>query len=100
MGNLTELLAKLQPAVYQERSVAAPEERTSKNRDFVERVARINVERSVKSIIERSPILEGLVKAEKIGIVGGMHDLNTGRVQFYEDSVLFNADQVARLRKG
>src|SRR5690606_32037091 len=54
MGNLTELLTKLQPAVYQERSVLDPKERTSKNRDFVENVAHINVLRSVRATVERS----------------------------------------------
>jgi carbonic anhydrase len=53
MGNLTELLAKLQPAVYQERSVTDPDERTAKNSRFVEGVARINVRRSVVAVIER-----------------------------------------------
>src|SRR5690606_40733640 len=52
MGNLTELLSKLQPAVYQERTVLNPDERASKNHDFVENVARINVHRSVRAVIE------------------------------------------------
>jgi carbonic anhydrase len=99
MGNLTELLAKLQPAVYQERTVVDPDKRVSKNRDFVENVSRINVYRSVRAVIERSYILEHMVIAEQIGVVGAMHDLASGRVEFYEDAVLFNGDDVARLRK-
>ncbi|HVJ91443.1 MAG TPA: carbonic anhydrase family protein [Labilithrix sp.] len=99
MGNLTELLAKLQPAVYQERTVLDPTERASKNREFVENVSRINVRRSVRAVIERSYILEHMVMAEQIGIIGGMHDLNTGLVEFYEDTALFTAGDVERLRK-
>ena len=99
MGNLTELLAKLQPAVYQERTVLDPTERASKNREFVENVSRINVRRSVRAVIERSYILEHMVMAEQIGIIGGMHDLNTGLVEFYEDRALFTAGDVERLRK-
>ena len=56
MGNLTELLSKLQPAVYAERETLNVEHRNSKNSMFVENVAAINVRRSVKSIIERSTI--------------------------------------------
>src|SRR6187551_34496 len=52
MGNLTELLAKLQPAVYQEKTTTT--ERTSRNNEFVENVSTINVKRNVKNIIERS----------------------------------------------
>jgi carbonic anhydrase len=98
MGNLTELLAKLQPAVYQERTILAPEERTAKNPAFVESVAQINVRRSVRSVIERSFILEHLVREERIGVIGGMHDLNTGVVDFFEDTSVFSARDLERLR--
>lgn len=98
MGNLTELLAKLQPAVYQERSVHDPKERTSKNTQFVENVARINVRRSVLALVERSYILERMVEDGKIGVVGGMHSLETGVVEFYDDASVFTAADVARLR--
>jgi carbonic anhydrase len=83
MGNLTELLSKLQPAVYEEKETTG--ERSSKNATFVENVAQINVKRSVRSIIERSFILEQMLENGEIGIVGGMHDLESGRVTFYDD---------------
>ena len=44
MGNLTELLSKIQPAVYQEN--VTKKDRTSANYTFVENVAEINVKRS------------------------------------------------------
>jgi carbonic anhydrase len=99
MGNLTELLAKLQPAVYQERTFLDHAERTSKNREFVENVARINVHRSIQALIERSFILEHMVIAEEIGVMGAMHDLNTGLVNFYEETAVFTGRDVERLRK-
>jgi carbonic anhydrase len=98
MGNLTELLAKLQPAVYQERSVTDPDERTAKNSRFVEGVARINVRRSVVAVIERSFILEHLVLERRIGVIGAMHHLETGLVDFYEEAGVFTAEDVERLR--
>ena len=91
MGNLTELLSKLQPAVYQEKETTG--ERSSKNATFVENVAQINVKRSVKNIIERSFILEQMVENGEIGIVGAMHDLETGKVTFY-DEVTYIKDEV------
>ena len=98
MGNLTELLAKLQPAVYQEQTVVEAGERTSKNRPFVESVARINVLRSVRAVVERSFIIEKLVEQGQIGVVGGMHNLDSGVVEFYDDATVFNADTMQRLR--
>lgn len=91
MGNLTELLSKLQPAVYQETETK--ENRTSKNEEFVENVAEINVKRSVKSIIERSYVLEQMLENGEIGIVGGMHNLETGEVTFY-DEVIYIKDEL------
>jgi carbonic anhydrase len=98
MGNLTELLAKLQPAVYQERTVTDPAARTARNSDFVESVARINVRRSVVAVIERSFILEHLVLERRIGVIGAMHHIDTGLVDFDESSGVFTDDDVARLR--
>lgn len=101
MGNLTELLSKLQPAVYEEKETTG--ERSSKNGTFVENVAQINVKRSVKSIIERSFILEQMLENGEIGIVGGMHDLESGKVTFYDDVTYIKDDlnpgfSVAELR--
>jgi carbonic anhydrase len=101
MGNLTELLSKIQPAVYQEKTTT--EDRTSSNSPFVENVAEINVKRSVKSIIERSFILEQMVENGEIGVVGAMHNLETGKVTFYNDVLFIRDDQnpefsVAELR--
>jgi carbonic anhydrase len=85
MGNLTELLSKLQPAVYAERETEDFDKRNSKNSSFVENVAAINVRRSVKAIIERSFIIEQMVENGEIGVVGAMHNIETGQVEFYDD---------------
>ena len=60
MGNLTALLTKIRPAVDDEKTIT--ENRNSKNPDFVEKVAHINVQRTVHGIIERSPILKEMVE--------------------------------------
>jgi carbonic anhydrase len=87
MGNLTELLSKIQPAIYQEKTTIT--ERSSKNSEFVENVAEINVKRNVKSILDRSDILKQMVENGEIGIVGAMHNLETGEVTFYDDAAFF-----------
>ncbi|HEY1038947.1 MAG TPA: carbonic anhydrase family protein [Bacteroidia bacterium] len=85
MGNLTALLTKIRPAVDAE--LTTKENRTSSNPEFVENVATINVKRTVKSIIERSPILKELIESGQIGIGGGVHDITTGNVIFYPDTI-------------
>ncbi|MBP7511920.1 MAG: carbonic anhydrase [Bacteroidia bacterium] len=91
MGNLTELLAKLQPAVYQEKETTG--DRSSHNMHFVENVSKINVKRNVINIIERSFILEQMVENGSIGVVGAMYDIETGLVEFYDD-VLYIRDEL------
>lgn len=88
LGNLTELLSKIQPAVYQESQTLEPAKRNSKNTAFVENVANLNVRHSVRSIINRSYILEHMVAAGQIGIIGAKHDLATGEVTFFDDTWL------------
>jgi len=87
MGNLTALLSKIRPAVDDETETA--ENRSSKNGIFVENVAAINVKRTVKAIIERSTILSQMISNGEIGIIGGMHELSTGEVKFYQDNSSF-----------
>jgi carbonic anhydrase len=97
MGNLTELLSKIQPAVYQEQTVATKEKRTSKNMDFVEKVANLNVKNSVKTIINRSYILEQMIEKGEIAIIGGKHHLDTGMVEFYDDTFIGSKEEVLKL---
>jgi carbonic anhydrase len=88
MGNLTALLTKIRPAVDDEKTTT--ENRNSSNPDFVEKVAHINVQRTVQGIMERSPILKEMVELGQIGLVGGTHDIATGEVEFYEHMMMLN----------
>ena len=83
MGNLTALLSKIQPAVNDEKTEA--KNRNSGNADFVEKVANINVKRTVQGIMERSPILKEMIEKGEIGIAGGMHNIMNGEVTFFEE---------------
>ena len=89
MGNLTALLTKIRPAVDDENSVT--ENRNSGNSEFVEKVAVINVKRTVKSIMQRSPILKEMIEKGEIGIVGGTHDITTGQVTFFDETIIITS---------
>src|SRR4030095_5903460 len=84
LGNLTDLLKKIEPAVTSVRDV--PGERTSKNTAFVEAVSVANVRLTVERIRELSPILRELESAGKIQIAGCIYDLESGRVRFLAPS--------------
>ena len=88
MGNLTTLLSKIQPAIYDEKSET--KNRSSSNPEFLEKVSTINIKRSTHSIMQRSPILKGMIEAGAIGLVCGKHDIATGVVTFYDDTLIIN----------
>jgi carbonic anhydrase len=85
LGNLTGLISKIKPAVDQE--MITSNNRTSSNASFVENVAELNVSLSVKNILLKSPIIAEMVKNEEITIVGGVHDISTGEVKFFEEKI-------------
>jgi len=87
MGNLTALLNKIQPAVFDEKTET--ENRNSSNDNFVEKVSMINVKRTVEAIMQRSPILKEMIEKGECGIVGGNHNITTGEVKFYDDTLTF-----------
>jgi len=82
LGNLTGLLTKIKPALDAVPADVQP--RTSKNYAFVDQVSEANVRLVMQQIRERSPILRELLDQGQIGLVGGMYDLTTGKVQFYD----------------
>lgn len=81
MGHLTGLLSKIQPAIDAEKTIE--EDRTSSNEDFVSKVTLINVKQAIKNISQKSPILKEMIEKGEIQVVGGVHDLVTGKVEFY-----------------
>jgi carbonic anhydrase len=81
MGNLTNLLNKIQPAVSGEKTVTG--DRSSKNDEFVEKVASLNVKLTMERIRNESPIIKEMEDEGAIKIVGGMYDVETGVVDFY-----------------
>jgi carbonic anhydrase len=83
MGNLTNLLSKLQPAVHAEKTVTT--NRSSANDEFVEKVATLNVKMAMHQIHDKSTILNDMILKGEIAIIGGMYNVETGVVDFYEE---------------
>ena len=83
LGNLTTLINKLEPAVEAVSEPTEPEERTSKNIDFVNAVAKKNVQMTMQNIRNRSGVLKEMEDDGSIAIVGGMYDIADGSVTFY-----------------
>jgi carbonic anhydrase len=52
--------------------------------EFEEAVTAANVTYQLRSILERSPILEHLYQEGKIGLAGGLYSVDSGEVTFLE----------------
>lgn len=81
MGNITAMLSKIRPAVD---AVVYEGDRTAANASFVQKVCEQNVRHTIEQIRANSEILKEMEAAEEIMIVGGVYDMDTGKVTFLE----------------
>jgi carbonic anhydrase len=71
-GSISQLLGKIEPAILACPGCSA------------DKVAERNVQEQMKQVTLQSPILNQLVEKGEVSILGGMYDLKTGVVTFYE----------------
>jgi carbonic anhydrase len=83
-GNISHVINMITPALDLEKSESA--ERNSGNKSFVSKIAKLNVEMQMQSILRDSQILQDMIAKHEVGLIGGMYDLSTGKVEFYEDT--------------
>ena len=85
MGHLTGLLEKIP-------SVAAGEQHTTikplADPSFVDYVSRLNIKHVMNEIPRRSPIIAEMLQKGDIAIAGGLYEVETGQVQFFESEII------------
>lgn len=82
LGNITEMLTNIQPAI--DALADYDGEKTGANKDFVDKVTEQNVLLTVKDIRKSSPIMKDMEDKGQIMIVGALYDMNTGAIQFLD----------------
>lgn len=80
MGHLTGLLKKVKPAIDKTSMATDNADPLS----FVNEVSANNVHYVMDEIPKQSDILDSMLNQGEIAIVGGMYDIETGIVNFYE----------------
>lgn len=81
LGHLTGLLDKIQPCVA-EAKLKLPGTAVT-NETFIGEVTELNIHHVLRQIREQSAILRELIDSGTVGLVGGIHDLDSGKVQFF-----------------
>jgi carbonic anhydrase len=82
LGNLTAMLENIEPAI--DAVEVGTQGRTSKDSDFVNRVVEANVRQTISDIKRRSDVIADMVRSGDLMVVGGVYDLETGRVSWLE----------------
>ena len=93
-GHITQLLEKINPAIAAETQIES--QRHGKNLNFVQNVTHLNIAHSMLEIYHQSEILKSLLNEGKIGIIGAMYDVTSGKVEFsdYHNEILsFSNDE-------
>jgi len=80
LGNITEMLSHIEPAVAATKFEG---KRTSKDKKLVQAVADTNAQLAARMILARSPILKEMADKKEIVLAAAMHDIETGRVSFF-----------------
>jgi len=78
-GHITDLLKRIHP------SISKAMLKDDKNYLFDDMVAYANVENSLEEILNRSGIVKDMFKKGQIGIVGGVYNIENGRVDFFKN---------------
>lgn len=78
-GNITGLLKRIQPAISKSMLTDGDAH------DFHDKVAYANVENSLEEILTRSEIVRDMFKSGEIGIVGGVYNIENGKVDFFKN---------------
>ena len=79
-GHITELLAKIKPAINAETETTS--DRDSKNKTFVNHVTELNVANAMQNIYDQSTILHDMIKQDEIALVGAVYDVHSGQVAY------------------
>ena len=81
LNNLTILLDKIRPAINKETETK--NRRDGSNSSFVLNVTKLNVLMTIEDIKNKSNIIADLIRTGTIDIVGGIYDVDSGRVEFF-----------------
>ena len=76
LGNLTQLVDQIKPAIEGDKSNLD---------DMMDKTAKHNVEMTIADVLKLSPVIADLVKENKVKIVGAYYDITTGKVSFLEE---------------
>ncbi len=83
MGHLGSLTKMIDPAIVAETETQ--ENRKSDNKQFLNNVLHNNVHHQINTVVSESALIREMLEKHEIGIIGGIYDISTGCVEFFEE---------------
>ncbi|MES2500943.1 MAG: carbonic anhydrase [Pseudomonadota bacterium] len=84
-GHIGEIVNMIRPCIRFEKEEV--EDRSSNNKDFVDKVVKLNVQYQIDTIIRCSDLIDQQLRNKEIGIIGGVFNFKTGKVDFLEETL-------------
>ncbi|MFJ1266993.1 bifunctional SulP family inorganic anion transporter/carbonic anhydrase [Legionella lytica] len=79
-GHITQLLAKIKPAINAETETTS--DRNGQNANFVKHITELNVANTLQNIYERSPALQDMIEKDDVAVVGAVYNVQSGEVHY------------------
>lgn len=83
-GNLDGLITEIQDAIDPSTLKQPDQWKAGEKAAYSNEISRLNVVRTIRVIRQRSDTLNRLAEEGKIAIVGGLYDVSTGEVNFFQ----------------
>ncbi len=80
LGNITEMLSKIKPAVAMSQDFAG--EKKAKNDEFIRYVSENNIRHAIQEIRDKSPIIKEMEDKGQVRIVGVFYRLTDGLLEY------------------
>ncbi len=84
-ANLKYLLNQINPAVKSVKKIEG-KKFSCESEQTIDAIAKANVLAQMHYILKSSDTIKKLVKEGKVEVVGGMHDISTGKITFFDGS--------------
>lgn len=86
-GHIGEIVNMIRPCLRHEKEEL--NDRSSNNKNFLDKVVSLNVKYQIDTIIRCSDIIDQQITDKQIGMIGGVFNFHTGKVDFLEDTLVF-----------
>ncbi|MFT5323459.1 MAG: carbonic anhydrase, partial [Planctomycetaceae bacterium] len=88
--HLQSIVDELSPSVTELLTRPLSELSPAEVETLVDKVARHNVQRTVKEVVSRSTVIREAVDDSRVRVVGAVYDVKSGEIEFLEDDASDN----------